>query len=206
MRKAVLTFINCLFIFSVYSQEKPTLPACVVINGALNLSGMETDDSFYSSNSNAGFSGGAYIRSDGDFFLTGGLHYASINPTISSKTEYATGIVSMQYFQIPVSVGLQIVKSPDALQCMNVHLGGSFSTLMSVSENNLGITKGDIKNNGFNFVGGIGADLWMFVVGVDYNLLLNHLYDYAGYDNKTRLICWEFSIGMKINLGKIDHE
>jgi hypothetical protein len=205
MKKTILILINCLLMFNCFSQEKPDLPVCLIFNGALTLSSMEKDDAYFTSSANPGFAVGAAIRSDGDIFLSGGLQYLTINPTITNTDIGVTDHVNAQYFQIPLMAGIHVLKSIDATKCAHVQLGGSFTTLLNVSDNDVGINKDNLKNNGIYVKGGIGTDLWRFVANINYNLLVTHFYDFAGYNNRTRLLCWEFSIGYKLNLEKKNH-
>src|SRR6185503_2284092 len=98
---------------------------------------------------------------DGDIYLLGGLQFLSVNPFLSSS-DYSgekEGTVNMKFFQVPVMCGFQIVKSPDSKRCLHVQGGGSFSTLLDVGENDLGVKQENLKKTGFTVKAGVGADL-----------------------------------------------
>ncbi|MEO5571005.1 MAG: hypothetical protein ABIT08_12695 [Bacteroidia bacterium] len=86
-KKTILTAAMCLAMLAGYAQEKPDMPACIIVSAGLNISALETADTYFSSDTNPGFSGGVVIRSDGDIYVTGDIPYASINPTLTSKTD-----------------------------------------------------------------------------------------------------------------------
>ncbi|MFI5218233.1 MAG: porin family protein [Bacteroidia bacterium] len=201
MKNLLLIGALTVLIHTANAQEKPLLPMCVILHGGVNLTSLDPNEYIYSPNAEIGFSGGAMYRTDGDLYLLGGLQYVSANPTISDAINMKSEKVNLQIFQVPLMAGVQILKSPDSKRCMHGQMGASFSILLDVAENSLGIEKENLWTTGFTFKGGIGADLGMFVVDFHYNLLLTHLHDYAGYDNKSRLLCWELSVGYKINIG-----
>jgi hypothetical protein len=158
---------------------------------------------YYSSDANAGFSGGICLRTDGDIYFLGGLQYVSVNPTMiyTADSTYSEK-VNFQYLQVPLMLGFHLVKSEDLKKAFHVQLGGSFTSLLNVSENNIGIDQDNLRKTGFTFKAGVGADLWIFVADINYNLLLSHVYEDAGYNNKAKMLCWEFSLGVKIDLTK----
>jgi hypothetical protein len=205
MKNILPIAIFTLFVCSANAQEKPLLPMCVILHGSVNLTSLDAHEYVYSPHAQVGFGGGAQFRTDGDVYLLGGLQYVSVNPVITESVHYTSEKVNLQILQIPLMGGIQIVKSVDSKKCMHAQIGASLSTLLSVADNSLGIEKENLWKTGFTFKTGVGADLWMFVVDFHYNLLLTHVYDYSGSDNKSRLLCWEFSVGYKINVGKTEH-
>ncbi len=202
MKNIIKTAVFTLLIHAANAQDKPLLPMCVILDGSVNLTSLDPNEYIYSPNAGLGFGGGALFRTDGDVYLLGGFQYVSANPTITINSGTQSEKVNMQLLQIPLMGGIQIFKSQDSKKCMHGQMGASLSTLLNVSENSLGVEQENLWKTGFTFKAGIGADLWMFVADLHYNLLLTHVYDYSGYDNKSRLVCWEFSIGYKIDIGK----
>jgi hypothetical protein len=202
MKKTILTcLLGILFLFT-YAQEKPEMHASVIFYGGFNLTTIQQYDYFYASNANPGFSGGAMIRSNGDLYLTGGMQYVSVDPTMTNKQADKTEKVSLQYFQVPIMAGWHFVKSKESTRAMHVQLGASITRLLSVSQNSLGIDEDNLERTGLTVKAGLGADLWRFVVDFHYNLLLTHIYDEPGYNNQSNLMCWEFSVGFKIPINK----
>ncbi|MEO8148628.1 MAG: outer membrane beta-barrel protein [Bacteroidia bacterium] len=207
MYKYILSIFFSFITLNLFAQsDESVMPYSIIINGALNLAGLSHNDIMFESKANPGFSGGALFRTNGDLYLLAGVQYVSVNPTLTSKNTYATEKVSMQYFQIPVMAGYHIYKTDDLKKCIHAQLGGSFSTLLDVSENSLGIEQDNLKKTGFTVKAGVGADLWIFVADINYNLLLTHVYEEAGYNNKAKLMNWEFSLGVKINLWTKEHK
>lgn len=200
MKNYFLSVSICLLTLAVSAQDEPVMPYSIIANGAVNLAGLSKNDYEFDSKANAGFTGGAVLRTNGDFFILGGFQYVSVNPTLTYKTTEETEKINLQFLQIPIMAGLHIVKSKDLKQCMHAQLGGSFSSLLSVSENDLGINQDDLKKTGFTVKAGVGADLWIFVADINYNLLLTQVYEESGYNNKAKLMSWEFSLGVKLNL------
>jgi hypothetical protein len=197
MKKTTLIFSAMLMTTVLAAQDRPILPPCIIASAALNLSGMASTDAAFSVDANPGFSVGAEYRMDGDFFLQGGLHFVSMNPTLTDIASDKSDKVNLQFFQVPLMAGLQIVKSEDSKQAFHVLIGGSFGTAVGVTDNTLGITLDDIKTFNYNFKIGVGGDFGKFVANIYYNRVLSHLYDTPGYNNRSRLMCWEFSLGYK---------
>lgn len=182
------------------AAQSGDMPRSIYVNGAFNLAALPASDYYFNSEANPGFSGGAMFRTDGDLYLLAGIQYVNVSPTMQYWNGTIADEVNMQLLQIPVMAGLHVAKSPDLKRALHLNLGGSFSTLLDIGENDLGITKDDLKSTGFTVKTGIGADLWRFVVDLNYNLLLTHVYDIAGYNNKAKLMCWELSIGYRFDL------
>lgn len=207
MKKIILSISLCIMTLASFAQDDElVMPYSVIVNGALNLTGLSSNDYHFDSKAHPGFTGGAALRTNGDFYVLGGFQYVSVNPTLTDKTSHLSEKINMQYLQIPLMAGYHIVKSKDLKQCMHSQLGGSFSSLLSVSENNLGINQDALRKTGFTVKAGVGADLWMFVFDINYNLLLTHVYEEGGYNNKAKLMSWEFSLGAKFNLWNKVHD
>jgi hypothetical protein len=203
MMKNILTIV--LFSITIYTaraQDKPLLPMSVILNGTINLTSLEPHEYLYSPKAGLGFGGGAQFRTDGDVFLLGGLQYLSVNPTIADKSSDKSEKITLTMLQIPVMAGIHFVKSHDSKRCLHGQIGASFSILLDVADNGLGIKKENLWSTGFTFKAGVGADLYRFVVDLHYNLLLTHVYEESGWDNKSRLVDWEFTVGYKIDIGK----
>lgn len=202
MKNTILITAFITLMHTAKAQDKPDLPMCVILNGTANLTTIGKYDYFFSSDANPGFGAGGMFRTDGDFYLLGGIQYVNAKPTLTYYSTSQSEKVTMQLLQIPLMGGMQFVKSADSKKCFHGQMGASFSMLLDVSDNDLGIQEDDLWNTGFTFKAGIGADLWMFVADINYNLLLTHVYDMPGDDNKVRLMCWEFSLGIKIDIGE----
>ena len=193
-----LTSVNCL------AQDDDILPACVMINAGINLTDITQKNYVYSSKAQPGFNVAAAFRSNGDFYLLGGLQYLQINPKVIETSSGVSEQISLSYFQIPVMAGLQIVKSDDLTKCFHAQLGGSFTTVIDVADNDFGVTKDSFRKTGFTVKAGIGADLWNFIIDLHYNLLMTKVYDDPGYNNKAKLMSWELTVGYKFNLNNND--
>lgn len=202
MKNSLLAFCLALVLQFGYAQDKPEIPACLIVYGGLNMSSLQDFDYFFLSDANPGFSGGAMIRTDEDFFFSAGLHYVEANPTLTSRDGGGSEKVSFQLLQLPLMAGLKIVKSQDNARALRIQLGPSLSTLLNVSDNDLGITKDVIDKTLFTVKAGVGADLGRFVADINYNLLVSNLYDIAGANNEAHLKAWEFTLGYKINIKK----
>jgi hypothetical protein len=202
MKKSIFTFALGIFLQLTYAQDIPQLPTSIIVTGGLNLASLAYNDYFLATDVNPGFSGGAMLRTDGDIFVLTGLQYVQANPTMADKANVQSDKVSLQFLQLPLMFGIHILKSPDYKRTLHAQLGASLSTLLSVSSNSLGISKETINNTVFNFKLGIGTDLGRFTVDINYNMLISHLYNVAGYNNRAKLKCFEFMVGYKINLGK----
>lgn len=195
----------CLFITALHvsGQNDDVMPACVMAHGGVNLTTLN-QNYFYSSDARIGYQAGASFRTNGDFYFQAGMQFVQVNPVFTYDGTDSSDKVSMKYFQVPVLAGVQIVKSKDMSRTMHATLGGSFTTLFDVSENELGITQNDLRTFGFTVKAGLGAEFGKFFTDLNYNLLVTKVYDVPGYNNKAKLMCWELNVGYKFNLKKKD--
>ncbi len=201
MKRILISTCLLLSTYFTFAQgNDEILPACVIVNGAVNLTDITQKNYTYSTKANLGYNAGAMFRTNGDFYLLAGLQYIRVNPSVTNTNTGESEKIGMSYFQVPLMGGLQIVKSKDLSKCFHAQLGGSFTTLLDITDNDFGVEESDFRKTGFTVKAGIGADLWIFVADLNYNLLLTKVYEDPGYNNKAKLMCWEFSIGVKINL------
>jgi hypothetical protein len=193
-----LSFLAWLFLAPALcpAQDTNQPPACILIYGGANLSFVNSAY-VYSSEARAGYQAGVAYRTTENFYFQGGVQFIHADPNMSY---ILSDDVPMNYIQFPILAGLNVSKSPDLRHTLHVHLGGSFTTLLSVGDNDLGLTINDLRKTGFTVKTGIGTDQGIFFADLNYNLLLTHLYDVPGYNNKARLGSWELNAGIKLNL------
>ena len=203
--KQILTSVLVLLVISSSKGQNDVMPACIMANAGVNLTDLNRNY-FYSSNAQPGYQIGGNFRTNGDIFLMAGIQFEQINPKMTYLTTNSTDKVSMSYLQVPVLAGAHIVKWNEKQNTFHATLGGSFTTLLDVSENNVGISKDDLRTFGFTVKAGLGVDIWKLIIDLNYNLLITKVYDTPGYNNKAKLMSWELMLGYKFPLKKHEQQ
>jgi hypothetical protein len=136
------------------------------------------------SDTGVGFEAGGKIRGGSRFFVEAGFYWstAGADATIPAAGG-TTDELRIQDVSIPVAIGFKIIKSRPAAFRIFAGVAPSFPT--SVSENDFGIVKEDLKGTLWSGRAGLGVDLIFLSIDAGYDFGLGGIFE-VGPDSVKR--------------------
>jgi hypothetical protein len=161
----------------------------LVINPQIGLNwSLLTDDPFgevennpFKQTSKVGWQFGGTLRVGGRTHFQPGFFYQYLGieleapaGSLPDETEVIKDTNYIHSFWVPVEIGFDIIES-EALK-LRLHGGGTGTFILSVSDNELGIEKDDMKRSTWGLVVGAGVDFLMLSADLSYEFGLTEVY------------------------------
>lgn len=161
--------LACLFAAPVFAQLKPIQFNPKV---GVNLSRLETDPADFETAARPGYSVGldARLKMGKKWYLQPGIHYNVMNYELEDlKVDGETAfkdITGVKTTKIPVQLGLKIIN----WKVLNLRAfgGGNYYRVNGVTKNDIGLTKADFNDNYWSFNAGVGLDLLLLTLDLQY--------------------------------------
>jgi hypothetical protein len=181
----------------------------ITINPQVGLNfGFLSDDPFHEvenltikSNSQVGWQIGAMLRigsrahfQPGVFYQYLGIELEAPPNSIGDITEVVKESNYIHSLWVPLEFGFDILES-EAFK-LRGHAGASGTFILSVPDNDLGITKDDMKTSAWGVIVGAGVDFLMLSADVSYEFGLTEVYENDPVETKRNVL--RLSVGLPL--------
>ncbi len=164
-------------VFIDKNSEKYYRKDAFILYGGINFNDLKVSSSVYESVSGAGWHLGIMYKRESFFYWQVGarLNQAQYNLYLNNNTDTIRDAFSVTDLDIPVTAGLNFL--PFAKRALNIHVFVSVapSFELNVGGNSLGIEKDDTNTFKLYGQGGVGVDIFSFVLEGGFNFGFNDL-------------------------------
>ncbi|MDX5422983.1 MAG: PorT family protein [Hymenobacteraceae bacterium] len=188
--KHVFTLLIC-FLFgvvTVQAQEgEPRLRLGAKVG--LNLFHLSDDDFVQEDDAGLAAEFGVFGRIGERFYVQPELNFVGHKIDVVTVDQPRLGErddVAARYIRIPVLLGYRTRYGGGLASSIRYMIGPSYSFLVDVKDNNLGISRSDIRNSQFALNGGVGFELWVLNLDIMYHHYFSSFFDRNGSDGKGR--------------------
>lgn len=165
----------------------------------VNASRLTTDPAGTEREARVGYQLGFNLRlGEGKFYFQPGVKWHRVGTALKSKSQLDDNFnfednVDVNSVQIPALVGLRIINTK--LLGLRANAGVALSLVTSVNDNAFGLKKEDYQEKIWGGIFGIGVDLLIITVDLNYELGLSKVFENA---SEAKNNVWRFEAGFKL--------
>lgn len=141
---------------------------------------------------------GIYARFGGKFYVEPGLDY--VTHSTNAERQLLTGTVedplTVRSLRVPVLLGMRVIDRINSPFIFRVMFGPSVAYAVSMKDNDLDYTLGDVQNGQFALNGGIGVDVWVLTFDLMYHHNTSRLLNASNAEGKGRAV--SLSVGFRL--------
>lgn len=165
----------------------------------VNASRLTTDPVGTEREARVGYQLGFNLRlGEGNFYFQPGVKWLRVGTALKSKSQLGSGFdfkdnVDVSSVQVPVLAGLRLINTK--LLGLRANAGPALTLVTSVNDNAFGLKKEDYQSMIWGGIFGIGVDLLIITVDLNYELGLSKVFENA---TEAKNNVWRFEAGVKL--------
>lgn len=162
----------------------------------IGVSGVTYTGDEVDSDTGVGFVAGGKLRVGGRVYLEGGVFWSTVGADVTSPPEGGTtDNVRIQDVRIPLALGLKVIKS--RVIALRIFGGGYPAFVTSVSDNDFGVVKEDLKSTVWAGRVGAGLDFVLISADVGYDFGVSDLLEPGGLDDTVKRNAFFIEAGLR---------
>ncbi len=146
-----------------------------------------------SSSTDVGGVAGAKVRVGGAFYIDGGIFWGANGGRIESET--TTDDFGTTGVRFPVTLGVRLIRA--RIIDVRFYGGGVFDVISSVSDNDFGFVKDDLKSSVFSGKVGAGVDIAILAVDLAYEFGLSDVFESSAALGGVKRNAWVAEVGLR---------